>query len=103
MNIGLIGYGKMGRDIFALLFDKLADADITVLEIYGAEENTAAVIKIPVSEPVEARSKRCLTRRCKDFYTVIMRFLGSAAATEHGHEAAAVFRSVRIRIDTARS
>ena len=45
MNIGLIGYGKMGRDIFALLFDKLADADITVLEIYGAEENTAAVIK----------------------------------------------------------
>lgn len=45
MKIGLIGYGKMGRDIFALFFDKLPDAEFAVLDIYGAEENTAAVMK----------------------------------------------------------
>ena len=45
MNIGIIGYGKMGKDIFSLFFDKLPDAVITVLEIADAEKNTAAVIK----------------------------------------------------------
>lgn len=45
MNIGIIGYGKMGKDIFSLFFDKLPDADFTVLEIADAEKNTAAVVK----------------------------------------------------------
>ncbi|MBR1822959.1 MAG: 3-hydroxyacyl-CoA dehydrogenase family protein [Ruminococcus sp.] len=45
MNIGIIGYGKMGKDIFSLFFDKLPDAVFTVLEIADAEKNTAAVVK----------------------------------------------------------
>lgn len=45
MEIGIIGYGKMGKDIFALLFDKLKTDRFTVLDLYGAEENTAAVMK----------------------------------------------------------
>ena len=45
MKIGITGYGKMGRDIFSLLFDKLHDSYFTVIDINGAEENTAAVLK----------------------------------------------------------
>ena len=45
MRIGITGYGKMGRDIFSLLFDKLHDSYFTVIDINGAEENTAAVLK----------------------------------------------------------
>ena len=45
MKIGLIGYGKMGRDIFSLFFDKLSDAEFVVLDTFGKEENTASVIK----------------------------------------------------------
>lgn len=45
MHIGIIGYGKMGRDIFALFFDKLKNTEFTVLDVVGAEENKAAVMK----------------------------------------------------------
>ena len=45
MKIGIVGYGKMGRDIFALFFDKINDAQFVVLDTYGIEENTAALIK----------------------------------------------------------
>ena len=45
MKIGIIGYGKMGKDIFSLFFDKLPDAEFKVLEIADAEKNTAAVVK----------------------------------------------------------
>ena len=45
MNIGTLGYGKMGKYSFSLFFDKLPDAEFTVLEIADAEKNTAAVVK----------------------------------------------------------
>ena len=45
MKIGIVGYGKMGRDIFSLFFDKLDGAEFVVLDTFGAEENTAALIK----------------------------------------------------------
>lgn len=45
MNIGIIGYGKMGKDIFSLFFDRLPDAHFTVLDLMGAEENTDALLK----------------------------------------------------------
>ena len=45
MNIGIIGYGKMGKDIFSLFFDKLDDAEFVVLDLADAEKNTAAVEK----------------------------------------------------------
>ena len=45
MKIGIVGYGKMGRDIFSLFFDKLDSAEFVVLDTFGAEENTAALIK----------------------------------------------------------
>lgn len=45
MKIGIIGYGKMGKDIFSLFFDKLPDAQFVVIDLFGAEENTAAVLK----------------------------------------------------------
>ena len=45
MKIGIVGYGKMGRDIFALFFDKIKDAQFVVLDTFGIEENTAALIK----------------------------------------------------------
>ena len=45
MKIGIVGYGKMGKDIFSLFFDKLSDAQFVVLDTFGIEENTAAVLK----------------------------------------------------------
>ncbi len=45
MKIGIIGYGKMGKDIFSLFFDKLPDAQFVVIDLFGAEENTAALLK----------------------------------------------------------
>ena len=45
MKIGIVGYGKMGKDIFSLFFDKLSDAQFVVIDLFGAEENTAAVLK----------------------------------------------------------
>lgn len=45
MKLGLIGYGKMGKDIFSLFFDKLDDAEFVVLDLADAEKNTAAVEK----------------------------------------------------------
>ena len=45
MKIGIVGYGKMGKDIFSLFFDKLDGTEFVVLDTFGAEENTAALIK----------------------------------------------------------
>ena len=45
MKIGIVGYGKMGKDIFSLFFDKLPDAKFVVIDLFGAEENTEAVLK----------------------------------------------------------
>ena len=45
MKIGIVGYGKMGKDIFSLFFDKLHDAQFVVIDLFGAEENTAALLK----------------------------------------------------------
>jgi 3-hydroxybutyryl-CoA dehydrogenase len=45
MKIGIVGYGKMGRDIFSLFFDKIDGAQFVVLDTFGIEENTAALIK----------------------------------------------------------
>ncbi|MBR4628265.1 MAG: 3-hydroxyacyl-CoA dehydrogenase family protein [Ruminococcus sp.] len=45
MKIGIVGYGKMGRDIFSLFFDKIDGAEFVVLDTFGAEENSAALIK----------------------------------------------------------
>ena len=45
MKIGIVGYGKMGKDIFSLFFDKLPDAQFVVIDLFGAEENTAALLK----------------------------------------------------------
>ena len=45
MKIGIVGYGKMGRDIFTLFFDKIDGAEFVVLDTFGIEENTAALIK----------------------------------------------------------
>lgn len=45
MKIGIVGYGKMGKDIFSLFFDKLSGAEFVVMNTRGTEENTAALIK----------------------------------------------------------
>ena len=45
MKIGIVGYGKMGKDIFALFFDKLSGAEFVVMDTRGTGENTAALIK----------------------------------------------------------
>ena len=45
MKIGIVGYGKMGKDIFSLFFDKLSGAEFVVMDTRGTEENTAALIK----------------------------------------------------------
>jgi len=45
MKIGIIGYGKMGKDIFSLFFDKLPDAQFVVIDLFGAQENTEALLK----------------------------------------------------------
>ena len=38
MKIGFIGYGKMGRDIFRLFFDKLTETEYVIYDICGNEE-----------------------------------------------------------------
>ena len=45
MKYGIIGYGKMGKDIFSLLFGKLKADRFVILDIGGVEENTAAVMR----------------------------------------------------------
>jgi len=45
VKIGIAGYGKMGRDIFSIFFDKLPDTEFVILDTYGKEENAAAVAK----------------------------------------------------------
>ena len=45
MKIGIVGYGKMGKDIFSIMFDKLSGAEFVVLDTFGKEENAAAVAK----------------------------------------------------------
>ncbi|MBO7474878.1 MAG: 3-hydroxyacyl-CoA dehydrogenase family protein [Ruminococcus sp.] len=45
MKIGIVGYGKMGKDIFSLFFDKLPDAQFVVIDLFGAEENREALLK----------------------------------------------------------
>lgn len=45
MKIGIVGYGKMGKDIFSLFFDKLSGAEFVVMDTRGTGENTAALIK----------------------------------------------------------
>ena len=44
MKIGIAGYGKMGKDIFLLLFGRLPGADLTVITRQGAEEKTAEIM-----------------------------------------------------------
>ena len=45
MKTGIIGYGKMGKDIFSLFLDKLPDTEITVVVKKDAEKNTASVLR----------------------------------------------------------
>ena len=45
VKIGIVGYGKMGRDIFSIFFDTLPDTEFVILDTYGKEENAAAVAK----------------------------------------------------------
>ena len=45
MKIGIIGYGKMGKDIFSLFFDKIPDAQFVVIVRSAAQEHTDSVMK----------------------------------------------------------
>ena len=45
MKIGIVGYGKMGRDIFSLLFGKLAEANIAVYCRHDTDTFTALTVK----------------------------------------------------------
>lgn len=46
MKIGFIGYGKMGKDIFHLFFDKAKEAAFVIYDICGNEEkHTEEVVK----------------------------------------------------------
>ncbi|MBQ9894133.1 MAG: 3-hydroxyacyl-CoA dehydrogenase family protein [Ruminococcus sp.] len=45
MNIGIVGYGKMGREIFRLLFDKLVDNSFVVVDPFIKEDDHKEVIK----------------------------------------------------------
>ncbi|MBE6852591.1 MAG: hypothetical protein E7505_03860 [Ruminococcus sp.] len=44
-KIGIIGYGKMGRDIFSAMHAKMTDAEFTVILRHDAETETAQVLK----------------------------------------------------------
>ncbi len=45
MKTGIVGYGKMGRDIFSLLFGKLAEANIAVYCRHDTDTFTALTVK----------------------------------------------------------
>lgn len=46
MKLGLIGYGKMGSEIFSLFFDSLKVTQFTIVSLYDIEKNREAVEKL---------------------------------------------------------
>ncbi len=44
-KIGILGYGKMGKEIFSLFHDKMPDSEFVVLLRHDIEEETEKVIK----------------------------------------------------------
>ena len=46
MKIGLVGYGKMGSEIFSVLFDSLKDTEFTVVSLYDLEKSRESVEKL---------------------------------------------------------
>ena len=45
MKIGILGYGKMGKDIFTLLNDKLTDTEFAVVDTVNAEAGQQSFLK----------------------------------------------------------
>ena len=45
MKLGIAGFGKMGQDIFNLLFDKLRKDQFVILEPYNTEKHAANLQK----------------------------------------------------------
>ena len=45
MKLGIAGFGKMGQDIFNLLFDKLREDRFVILEPYNTEKHAANLQK----------------------------------------------------------
>lgn len=45
MKLGLVGYGKMGSEIFSLFLDSLSDTQFTVVSLYDNDKNREAVEK----------------------------------------------------------
>ena len=46
MKIGLVGYGKMGSEIFSQFFDTLKDAEFTIVTLHNTDKNRESVEKI---------------------------------------------------------
>ena len=46
MKLGLIGYGKMGSEIFSLFFDSLKDTQFTIVSLYDIEKSREAMEKL---------------------------------------------------------
>ena len=67
MKIGIIGYGKMGKDIFSLFFDKIPDAQFVVIVRSAAQEHTDSVMKtlarkFPKNSMPSRRTHSCFQR-----------------------------------------
>ena len=68
MNIGLVGYGKMGSEIFSLLFDTVKDADITVISQHDTEKSREGIEKLLARQLKRKRiSQEVYDAKCKSF------------------------------------
>lgn len=74
MKLGLVGYGKMGSEIFSLFFDSLKDTQFTIVSLNGAEKSREAVEKLLAKQlkrkrlTQEAYEAKCGSFRFTDDY-----------------------------------
>lgn len=74
MKLGLVGYGKMGSEIFSLFFDSLKDAQFVIISRHDNEKNCEGVEKLLAKQlkrkrlTQEAYEAKCSSFRFTDDY-----------------------------------
>lgn len=77
MKLGLVGYGKMGSEIFSLFFDSLKDVEFTIVSINDIEKNREAVEKLLAKQlkrkrlTQETYEAKCSSFRFTDDYNAL--------------------------------
>lgn len=68
MKLGLVGYGKMGSEIFSLFFDSLKNTQFTIVSLYDNDKNREAVEKLLAKQLKRKRlTNEEYEAKCKSF------------------------------------